>query len=78
MGVSLSRRTTEKHKEGNERTNSTEFITVSALFTCQYFTHKDFFKTFFFLFFHFSTLAAVSYFTKLTAKNIAGPVTQRG
>lgn len=44
-----------------KKTNSTECITVSVLFTCRYFTHKDFF-------YYFSTLAAVSYFSKLTAK----------
>lgn len=55
-----------------KKTNGTECITVSVLFTCQYFTHKDFF----FFFFYFSTLAAVSYFSKLTAKNVAGLVTQ--
>lgn len=52
-----------------KKTNGTECITVSVLFTCRYFTHKDFFL-------YFSTLAAVSYFSKLTAKNVAELVAQ--
>ena len=39
-----------KKKETKEKTHGTECITVSVLFTCQYFTHKDFLR-----FFHCST-----------------------
>lgn len=50
MGVHCQEQQQQKTKEGNERTNGTEFITVSVLFTCRYFTHKDFF--FFFISLH--------------------------
>lgn len=55
MGVHCQEQQQQKTRERNgKKTNSTECITLSVLFTCQYFTHKDFF-------FHVSTLAAVSY-----------------
>lgn len=76
MGGSLSRTTTEINQRKGMKAPaiSTGFNSTSVLFTCQYFTHKDFF--FFFPLLHLSTLAAVSYFTKLTARNVAGLVTQ--
>lgn len=69
MGVHCQEQQQQKReKEMEKKTYSTECITLSVLFTCQYFTHKDFFNV--------STLAAVSYFSKWTAKNVAELVTQ--
>lgn len=42
-GFIVKNNNNRKQKEGNEKNNGTEFITGSVLFTCQYFTHKDFF-----------------------------------
>ena len=43
MGVHCQEQQQHKMKERNENTNGTECITVSVLFTCRYFTHKEFF-----------------------------------
>lgn len=43
MGVHCQEQQKTEKEQNEKKTNSTEYITVSVLFTCRYFTHKDIF-----------------------------------
>ena len=71
-GCSLSRRRTTKKRKTKDKTHGTECITVSVLFTCQYFTHKDSLR-----FFRCSTGSRQSVL-QINSHKLAELVTQEG